>query len=240
MQKNKNILLILSAEERAEAKSFMARRLKTMNPDQLSELQILSQLSKQLVRRLQIDRGQYARNPSRAGKLLTKLHEAALAEMQTMIKDLDQTVYTLNQKAQKAAKIKAGGSEAVMEQKAEDLLVTCDEEEVKHANGVLNDRIEQLRVPELKLFRDTCQEMLSWWESERGQIESLHLDQLGNINSASGRLAIRQKREQLQREIFNPFKTFFREINTTYQRSSKEAANKARMRVAQQRNMEKT
>ncbi|MBT3603501.1 MAG: hypothetical protein HN521_10590 [Candidatus Latescibacteria bacterium] len=239
MQKSKNILLILSAEEREEAKRFIKRRFKILDPEQLSQLQILSQLTKQIVRRTQIDKGQYARNPSRAGKLLTKLQEAALVDMQAIIKDIDQSVYELHQKAQKKANAE-NGAMVDSDQKAEDLLVKCDDEEVKHAAEVLKDRIESLRVPELKVFRDSCQEMLSWWESERGQIESLHLDELGNINSASGRLAIRQKRDQLQREIFNPFKTFFREINISYQRSSKDAANKARMRAAQQRNTEKT
>lgn len=238
MQKNKNILLILSAEEREEAKRFIKRRFKTLDAEQLSQLQILSQLAKQIVRRTQIDKSQYARNASRAGKLLTKLHEAALVDLQAMLKDIDQSAYDLHQKAQKKANAENG--DADVDQKAEDLLIQCDDEEIKHAAGLLKDRIEGLRVPELKIFRDSCQEILSWWESERGQIESLHLDQLGNINSASGRLAIRQKRDQLQRDIFNPFKTFFREINTTYQRSSKDAANKARMRAAQQRNMEKT
>jgi len=238
MQKNKNILLILSAEEREEAKSFIARRLKTLTPEQLSDLQILSQLSKQIVRRLQIDKGQYSRSSSRAGKLLAKLHDAALIDLQNMNKSFDQAAYSLQQLAQKA-KQKKDSKEAIQEQKAEDLMVVCDQEELKHASDVLQDRIGTLRVPELKLFRDSCQEMLSWWESERGQIESLHLDQLGNINSASGRLAIRQKRDQLQRETFNPFKAFFRDINTMYQRNSKDAANKARMRAAQQRNLEK-
>ena len=90
MQKSKNILLILSAEEREEAKRFIKRRFKILDPEQLSQLQILSQLTKQIVRRTQIDKGQYARNPSRAGKLLTKLHEAALVDMQAIIKDLAQ------------------------------------------------------------------------------------------------------------------------------------------------------
>ena len=238
MQKSKEVLLILSGEERNAAKTFVSRRLKTLDTEQLSQLQILSQLSKQIVRRIHIDKSQFARDPSRTGKLLTKLHEAALSDFQMIVKEIEQTAYELHQKVQKAQKGK-DGKNSDHDQKVDDLLITCDEEELAHASGVLKDKIEQLRVPELKLFRDACQEMLSWWESERGQIESLHLDQLGNIHAASGRLAIRQKREQMQKEIFNPFKSFFREINTSYQRSSKDAANKARMRNAQQRNMEK-
>jgi hypothetical protein len=213
-------LLILSADEREKSKSFMKRRFKTLDPELLSQLQILSQLTKQIVRRTQIDKSQSARNPSRAGKLLTKLHEAALIDLQTMIKDMDQSAYELDQKVQKQANAK-NGEQIDSEQKEEELLILCSEEETKHAAGILKDKIENLRIPELKAFRDSCQVLLSWWESEGGQIESLHLGQLGNINSASGRLAIRQKRDQLQRAIFNPFKTFFREINTAYQRSSK-------------------
>jgi len=239
MQKNQDILLALSAEDRQAAKNFMARRLKTLDKEQLSDLQVLTQLSKQIIRRTQIDKGQYARDDSRMGKLLTKLHEAALADLQVLVKNLEQTSYAVHQKALKDEK-KKSGQMTQDDQKAEDLMIICDEKEVQYAKDVLNDRIESLRVPELKLFRDTCQEILSWWESERGQIESLHLNELGNINSASGRLAIRQQREKMQRDIFNPFKAFFRQINTSYQRTSKDAANKARMRAAQQRNMEKT
>lgn len=232
MQKNTDILLILSAEERATAKTFIARRLKTLDKDQLSQLQVLSQLSKQIVRRIQMDKSQYARNASRAGQLLAKLHDAALVDLQAMVKDIDQTAYTLHQKAEEDNK---GDEEKESDQEIEDLIVVCDDEEVAHAAGVLKDRVDKLRVPELKIFRDTCQEMLSWWESEGGQVESLHLNELGNIHSASGRLAIRQKRDQMQKEVFNPFKSFFREINTAYQRTSKEAADKARTQAAEQR-----
>ncbi|MGA1197792.1 MAG: hypothetical protein ACO36I_14980 [Candidatus Latescibacterota bacterium] len=239
MQKNKDILLTLSAEDRNAAKSFVTRRLKTLDKEQLSELQVLTQLSKQIIRRTQIDKGQYARDASRIGQLMTKLHDAALADLQGLVKQLEQTSYTVHQKAMKDEKKKDGKAQQD-DQKAEDLIITCDEKEIQYATEVLNNRIESLRVAELKLFRDTCQEILSWWESERGQIESLHLNELGNINSASGRLAIRQQREKMQRDIFNPFKAFFRQINTSYQRTSKDAANKARMRAVQQRNLEKT
>lgn len=237
MQKNKDMLLILSAEERTAAKNFIARRLKTLDKDQLPQLQVLSQLSKQIVRRTQIDKSQYARNPSRAGQLLVKLHDAALVDLQALIKDVEQTTYTLHQKSEKAGKT---GQDAVEDQKAEDLVIMCDEEEVGHASDVLKERLEKLRVPELKIFRDSCQEVLRWWESERGQIESLHLDAFGDINSASGRLLIRQKREQMQKEVFNPFKAFFREMNTSYQRLSKEAASTAKMRAAQESSAKST
>lgn len=225
----KNVLLTLTAEEKKEIQKFFERRLKTLDNDHLTDLQRLSQMSKQYVQRLQMDKMQFARSTSRAGQIMAKLHDIALIDFQHMIKALDQAVYQINVKTQKQNQ----GELSDEDQKAEALVLTCTEDELKQATNYLNEQIEKLRVPELKVFRDTCQIILSWWESERGQTESLHVDQAGNVNSASGRLAIRQKREAFQRTAINPFKAFFRDLNTTYQRKAKESTAKARENTAQ-------
>ena len=165
---------------------------------------------------------------------MVKLHDAALVDFQKVIKDLEQTAYQINVKIQKAQQ----GETSENDQKIEDLIVKCNDDEIKHARTFMNDKILKLRLPELKIFRDTCQDLLTWWENERGQIESLHLDQAGNINSATGRLAIRQKRETFQKAVLNPFKDLFRDLNTIYQRLAKESTSQAQQRAIQLKNSE--
>ena len=233
MQK-KNVLLILTADEKKEARNFLKRRLKTLDAEQASQVQMLSQMARQITRRLQMSRSQYMRSNTRAGKLFTKLHDAALADLQSLIADMDQTTERLQQKA--APEQSAQGAKTEQDQKVDDLIVTCDEDELAHAADMINGKLEELRLPELKSFRDACQEILTWWDSERGQVDSLHMDKVGNINSAAGRLAIRQKRDEFQKTVLNPFKAFFQDLNMSYQRAAKEATSKARQRAAQRQN----
>ena len=237
MQKPKNVLLTLNSEERENCQSFIRRRLKTLDIEHLGELQALSQKAKQFIRRWQLEKGQYTRSPSRSGKLMVKLHEIALADMQSLIKEIDQTSYELNSKAQRDGKDGKDGKKSDSDQKADDLIVNWDDEELEHAAEFIKEKTTKLRAPDLKIFRDSCQEIIDWWESECGEIESLHRDQVGNVNTASGRLAIRQKRDEYQYTVLNPLKIFFREINISYQRAVKEAADKARVAAARAQNM---
>lgn len=237
MQKSKNVLLMLTAEERENVQGFIQRRLKTLDTTQINDLQALSQMSKQFVRRWQLDKNQYVRSSTRAGKLMVKLHDVALLDLQNLIKGLDKTTHELNIKAQKDQKDGKQDKKSDIDQKTEDLIMTFDDEELQHASDYIKDRVNDLRTPDLKTFRDACQEIITWWESERGQVESLHMDQVGNINTGSGRLAIRQKRDEYQESVFNPLKTFFREINTSYQRAAKESADKARIQAQRAKNM---
>lgn len=234
MQKTENVLLSLTSEEKNETLKFVQRRLKTLNADHLPHIQQLVQMSKQYMRRLQMDKMQYVNSTNRPSQLMAKLHDAALVDFQNIIKNLEQTVYQINAKIQK----KQQGDTTEIEQKIENLIVQCDEEEIKHARMFMNDKVSKLRLPELKIFRDSCQDLLTWWESERGQTEGLHLDQVGNVNSATGRLAIRQKRETFQKAVLNPFKGFFRDLNTLYQRMAKESTVRAQQRAAQLKNNE--
>ena len=236
MQKTANILLILSAEERQETEKFITRCLKTLDPERVADLQSLTQLGKQQVRRLQLDKSHHARSTNRTSQLMAKLHDTALAGMNGLIKETNQAGINIQQKMLKKQKDKANGSESDAEtQKLDELILTVDPDEMRHAADFVQDKLADLRVPELKVFRDACQEMLTWWESDKGQIDSLHLDQHGNVNTAAGRLTIRQKRDELQKEIFNPFKTFFRELNITFQRAFKEASDKARQMAQKQK-----
>ena len=227
MQKSNNVLLMLNAEEKESAQNFIKLRLKTLDTEHLSELTALSQMAKVFIRRWQLEKGQYTRSPSRSSKLLVKLHELALADMQNLIKELEQKIYALNNKIQEASKDSKDTAQSDDEQKAEELIVSYEAEELEHASEFIKEKMTKLRIPEIKVFRDSCQEIITWWESERGQIESLHMDQVGNVNTAAGRLAIRQQRDTYQDSVLNPLKTFFREVNTIYQRASKEATDKA-------------
>ena len=63
---------------------------------------------------------------------------------------------------------------------------------------------------------------MKWWQSDQGQQASLHVNQYGDLNSANGRMAIRKARDSMQQETLIPFRSFFQNVNLTYQRKNQE------------------
>ena len=157
MQKTTDVLLMLTSEERENAQGFIRRRLKTLDTEQLAELQALTQMSKQFVRRWQLEKGQYTRASSRAAKLMVKLHDAALADIQGLIKELNLVINELNNKVQK--QLKESGNETNEEQDIAEIVITCEEEEIQYAAEYIQGKIGDLRASDLKVFRDSCQEV---------------------------------------------------------------------------------
>ncbi len=244
MQKTANVLLILTPEEQQAVQDFIGRRLQTLDPDLLTHLQALTQIARQQIQRLQIGRNQYSSSSSRSAQIMAKLHDATVSGLSRLITEGQRTASAKARelKAREEASRQSSGEEADGEgaegqdQKLDDLLLPCTPEEEGYASSYIEEQVTGLRLPELKLFRDACHDLLTWWESERGQMDSLHFNQFGDINSAKGRVSIRQKREELRQEIFNPFKAFFQELNTRYQRTSREAASGARQQTEIQKN----
>ena len=78
-QKTTEALLILSAKERSDAEKFVSQRLNTLDPEQMSKILALGQISRAHVQELQGVRQKLTRSQGRAGKVLMKLYNLALA-----------------------------------------------------------------------------------------------------------------------------------------------------------------
>ena len=77
-------------------------------------------------------------------------------------------------------------------------------------------------VSDLLVFCEACQHLLTWWESDRGQVHGLMIEQHGDVNSAAGRMTIRKKRDWMNQRILQPFKEFYHALNVQHQKASKE------------------
>lgn len=229
MQKTANVLLVLSAEERDAAQKFVQQRLKTLDSGSVDNVQSLIQMSRHQIRQLEKNKAVYARSFNRAGMIMVKLHDAALSGLNHLIQESSSAAVTIKQETGAETGDSTPGSLPSDDEakEIEAFLLPCALEDEEHATEYMKDKIQSIEIADLKRFRDASQELLSWWESERGQIDSLHLNQIGDINSPRGRLRIRQKRTEFQTDVINPFKTFFRDLNILYQRTSKEAEHQA-------------
>ena len=228
MQKASDALLILSPEEREAAQAYIAKRLRTLDGDQAAQVQELIQCTKSQVHRLQADRERLRSGTTTAAQIMQKLTGAALSGLLNLVAECNRAAHAASgggggapatEETEGAAEQEADGE--VDEELALFLLNgTPDEEE--HAAAHIKERMDNLGLKELELFRDACRELLTWWESERGQSEGLHVEQFGDAQSANGRVAIRQKREELRQQVLNPFKRFYQDVNTRFQRSNRE------------------
>ena len=84
------------------------------------------------------------------------------------------------------------------------LKTTLSDEDL--AQEFIQQSMEKLRVSDLRVFREACQHLLTWWESDRGQVHSLMIEQHGDVNSAAGRMTIIKKRDRMNQRILQPFK----------------------------------
>ena len=100
------------------------------------------------------------------------------------------------------------------------LKTTLSDEEL--AQEFILQSMEKLRVSDLRVFREACQHLLTWWESDRGQVHGLMIEQHGDVNSAAGRMTIRKKRDWMNQRILQPFKEFYHALNVQHQKASKE------------------
>jgi len=231
MQKVSDSLLILSPEEREAAQKYIGQRLRSLDADQASQIQELIQCAKRQAQHLQADRERLRSGTTTAAKIMQKLTVAALSGLSSLVAECNRAVHV-------AAGVKTGpvggatepaggttGPAGGMAGAAEDATVSGAETETDealavfllnstpdedaHAASHIEGRLDGLDLNGLELFRDACREQLTWWESERGQTEGLHIEQYGDPRSAAGRVTIRQKRDELGQRVLNPFKKFY-------------------------------
>jgi len=225
MQKASEVLIILSPEEKRAAQEFVVQRIRTFDSAQLSKIQELAKLSTHQVRRLQIDRQRYRGSSIKATRITMKLYEVAMSGLTFLISECNQC---LKSNARKIKNADGAPGEPGDAKSNEGLILTTTQDEEDRALEYIQKKVEGLRVPDLRVFRDACLYLLTWWESDRGQSEGLLLGQHGDVNSAAGRMAIREMRENLSHHIFQPFKAFYSAVNLHHQKMSKEMTNRSK------------
>ena len=218
-------LLILTPEEREASRRFIERRLCALDAERLPELQDLVGTARQQVKLIQRGKDRYRTTTSRSGRLMATLYDSALAGLTDLItKSARAAMVVERDLEERQSADDAQQSQDGLDTEAEALLLPCSAEEEAHALDYIRSKTLELNVQDLKQIRDATRDLMTWWDSERGQMESLLFHQFGNLNSASGRAAIRQKREGLRQKVFNPFRAFFQELNLYYQKMNKGAA----------------
>ena len=229
MQKTAEVFLVLSPEERTAAEEFVQKRLQTISSAHASGLEALNKSTTSHLRRLIMQKERYRRHPSRASQVMVKLYDAAITGMMNLAagtRGAGAAVQAAGPGSSEAGSQAGDGSEATGAQGAdavpEELLVQATEEEESGATKHIQSRMEELGLQDLRAFRDACQGLLTWWDSERGQMEGLRLQQYGDVNSSKGRVIIRQKREAIRQDVLTPFKKFFQELNIHFQKTSRE------------------
>ena len=245
MKKNADMLLTLTPEEREDAREFIERRLSTLEVTQLPQLQDLVRTAKQQIRFIQSGKDRYQTASSRFGKVMAKLYDFALSGLTHLITEGNRTVTAKQRDLKEMQRAHAAGkdqeeSDAEGEERIGEIEAfhhPCSAEEEEHALNYIKERVQELRISDLRHFRDASNEIIIWWDSERGQKESLLLYQHGNTNTNIGRMEIREKRDEMRQEVLNPFKAFFQEVNILYQKRNQEATNRARQQDVRQQNM---
>ncbi len=235
MRKPADALLILTPEERSAAQKFVEQRLRNLDAGQFAQLQALILMARQQIRRLQVEKENYRSNPSHPSQVMVKLYDSALSGLANLVLESNRASGAKQQKIKNLERENTSNQEGVgkedkksAREEIEALLLPCTSEEEEHATSYVRQKLNDLQAPELKRCRIVCRELLTWWESDRGQMEGLALNQYGNVNTATGRTAIRQKRGEFEKQAFAPLKAFFQDLNIHYQKTNRELADQAR------------
>ena len=230
MQKTQELLLILNNEERDAAEDFIQRRLKFLDSDSLTDLELVGSTARTLLEQIRQDSLRFDAS-SRAGKVLSRIYANAQEGFAHLIKECNLAA------SQKKKEVQPGDGDESVEEADSDLSklsIEVDEEEEEYAWSVIESSIADMTTPEIRELRDSTEELLGWWQTDRGMHESLHVNQWGDVNTANGRMAIRKAREEFQQEEIGPFRSFFQTVNLIYQKKNQEIQNAARQKRLRQ------
>jgi len=218
-QKTQELLLILSNEERDEAEEFMQRRLKLLDAEAVTELELLGNSARTVLEATRETALKFDPT-SRAGKVLQRIYANAQEGLAHLIRECN---LAASQKQREGPA--SDGDEDVEDADADlgKLRIEIDEEDEEYAWSVIESSIAEMETPRLRELRDATEELLGWWQTEQGMHESLHINQWGDVNTANGRMAIRKVREEHQQQEIGPFGAFFQTVNLIYQKKNQEA-----------------
>jgi hypothetical protein len=226
-KKPSDLLVIVNPQERQAAQGFIDDRLKALHVTELPRLQELVQVGRAHLNGLQRMKDKLGEGGGPAARVLTKLFDAAMTGTASVVSECNRAAAANVRLLKEMKRELAGQSEDGVPKQTDDggptneeidaFLIPCTDEEEAHALQELTDRAKALESGDLRRLRDACQELVSWWESEGGQGQSLLMNQYGNVNSSQGRIAIRGVRDDFQKEVFPHLRSFFRDLNTRFQ-----------------------
>lgn len=218
MPKTQDLLLILSSEERDAAEDFIQRKLKLLDAEALPQLELIGSSARTILEQIGRDSAKF-NTSSKTGKVLAKIYRSAQEGLAHLIRECN---LAASQK-QRESGDEASAEGADDQEELDKLRVAVDEEDEEYALSVIESSIADMNTQQIRELRDSTEEILTWWQTDGGMHESLHINQWGDINTANGRMAIRKVREEFQREEIAPFRGFFQQINLIHQKKNQEA-----------------
>jgi hypothetical protein len=217
MQKTQELLQILNDEERDAAEEFLNRKFKLLNAEQTNELEQIAASGRTVLEQSQLA-GAGLDTTSKAGKMMVRIYGGAQEGLARLIRDCN---LGLSQKKKEAVKGHSEEGDETRGAALEKLIIETDSEE-EYAGNVIDSSIAKMTTAKIRELRDSCEKLLGWWQKEGGVQESLHINQWGNINTATGWIAIRKAREEFQQEEIAPFRGGSQTINLVYKKKNQE------------------
>ena len=229
-------LLFLSSEEKKKAQDYISQRLNGVGVEEMEALTCLILDAKRAMGQVEAGRARFRGAANNYAKIMARLYDEALVGYAQLLQATNRA-QTAKEREQKNAQRAGFASQSAMESAGTEgqlsyeerraFLLEPNEEEEADALAFIQQRIQEIEFNHLSVFRDTTQQLLTWWDSAQGQTEGLMLDQFGSINTVQGRRIIRDRHEEMKQKTLNPFKTWFQNLNAMYLRKRKEEADKA-------------
>lgn len=227
MKNLKNMLLILSTEEREGAEEFVLRKLKLLNETQVNNLKMVSASARTSLEKIRAERGQLNAS-SKAGKVMARIYDSALAGYARFITECNRTIGATSKPAPPSAVVDGDDQTGDLDVDLGDLAIDYTVEDEEHAWQVIQSTLQEVDRDQLKDLRDACEQVGKWWQSDGGLQSSLHVHQYGDVNSGNGRMAIRKAREEMEEKVMSPLRGFFETVNLLYQKKDQAHAEEQR------------
>lgn len=229
MPKPQDLLLILSSEERDAAEEFIQRRLKILDSDSMTDLEAVSTVARGVLD--MVGKNSARLDPrSRTGQMMAKIYRNAQEGLAHLIRECNLAI----SKKQKDTDAAEGNNEGDEAPDLDGLMVEADSEDEEYALSMIESAISDMETAQIRELRDSTEELLTWWQTDGGMHDSLHINQWGDVNTANGRMAIRKIREEYQQEEIGPFRQFFQTVNLVYQKKNQEIQRQMRQKRLRQ------
>ena len=226
-----NFLLPLSPEEKKKAKEYVSNRLRLVDDERLESLQKMLSSARGSLKLVKSGRAVFENASNRYAEVMKTIYDEAIVGFAQLIQDSNRAYSAksreLKEKRRAKAAQEAGESGTTTEESdipegCEALLLNVTKDEIDAAEDYIQKRIDEMEFQDLDRFRGATHKLLTWWESLQGQTEGLLLNQYGETGSAKGRVAIRNKKDELQQQVLNPFKSWFQSLNVFYLKKKKQ------------------
>ncbi|GEM_PF-1438458 len=226
-------LLFLSPEEKKKAQEYVAQRLHLLDVEGLHALGRMMAATKRVMGVVETGRARFKGASNAYAKVMGRVYDEALIGYAQLLQQSNRTYAAKERELKDIQRARAAGStgetevsslEEELPEELRALLLKPTEGEEAAALDHIQKRVQEMPFEDLTFLRDSTQQLLTWWESAQGQTEGLRLSQFGEVGSVKGRRVIRQRYEEMQQGVLNPFKAWFQNLNIFYMKKRKEYA----------------